>query len=46
MNEKTTVGASVAPTAEARFDWEDPLRLHDFLTEEECAGSDAARKFC
>ncbi|MEX2481008.1 MAG: acyl-CoA dehydrogenase [Gammaproteobacteria bacterium] len=38
--------AQHAATAEARFVWEDPLRLADQLQEDERLLSDAAREFC
>ena len=43
---KLTDGVGTNATAEGPFDWQDPLRLCDFLSDEEIAISDAARKFC
>ncbi len=43
---KLTDGVETNATAEGPFDWQDPLRLCDFLSDEEIAISDAARKFC
>ena len=37
---------TVKATAEARFDWEDPLGLHDQLLEDERLTSAAAHEFC
>ena len=37
---------SIRATAEARFNWEDPLYLNEFLTEEEKMLSEAANQFC
>ncbi|MCZ6892689.1 MAG: acyl-CoA dehydrogenase [Gammaproteobacteria bacterium] len=39
-------GDTVKATAEARFDWEDPLGLHDQLIEDERLTSAAAHEFC
>ena len=39
-------GDATQATTEARFDWKDPLGLHDQLTEDECLTSAAAHQFC
>ena len=39
-------GSQVKATAEGRFNWEDPLGLHDQLSEEERLTHAAARQFC
>ena len=44
MNEKPTLKAKDAPDL-GRFDWEDPFRLEDQLTEEERMLRDAARAY-
>jgi glutaryl-CoA dehydrogenase len=40
------VGHTMKATAEARFNWEDPLYLGEFLTNEEKMLSEAANQFC
>lgn len=41
-----TTGRNLAATAEAKFNWEDPLYLNEQLAEEERLLSEAANQFC